>query len=98
MWKLDFEFDETAYLCRLKLLSFVDDHAREALAIDTDRSTGGDDVVAMLERLVAGHRAPEYTRIDNDPELIIWIRRDWCACRDSARPTPNQHCRRSILE
>jgi len=32
VWALDFEFDETADLRRLKLLDIVDEHTREALA------------------------------------------------------------------
>lgn len=41
---LDFAFDETADSRRLKLLNIVDEHTREALAMDVDRSITGDDV------------------------------------------------------
>jgi hypothetical protein len=37
VWGLDFEFDETADLRRLKLLNIVDEHTREALAMDVNR-------------------------------------------------------------
>jgi putative transposase len=81
VWGLDFEFDETADLRRLKLLNIVDEHTREALAMDVDRSITGDVVVATLERLVAERGAPLFIRMDNGPELIAWILRDWCRLR-----------------
>ncbi len=42
VWALDFQFDETADQRRLKLLNIVDEHTREALAMDVDRSMGAD--------------------------------------------------------
>jgi putative transposase len=73
---LDFEFDETADLPRLNLLNIVDEHTTEALAMDVDRSITGDDVVTVLERLVAERGVPLHVRMDNGPELIAWILRD----------------------
>jgi putative transposase len=81
VWGLDFEFDETADLRRLKLLNIVDEHTREALAMNVDRSITGDDIVTVLERLIAERGAPRYIRMDNGPELIAWILRDWCRLR-----------------
>jgi len=81
VWALDFEFDETADLRRLKLLNIVDEHTREALAMDVDRSITGDDVVTVLEHLVTERGAPLFLRMDNGPELIAWILRDWCRLR-----------------
>jgi putative transposase len=78
---LDFEFDETADLPRLNLLNIVDEHTTEALAMDVDRSITGDDVVTVLERLVAERGVPLHVRMDNGPELIAWILRDWCRLR-----------------
>ena len=78
VWALDFQFDETADLRRLKLLNIVDEHTREALAMDVDRSMGADAVVAVIERLVAQRGAPGHLRMDNGPELIAWALRDWC--------------------
>jgi putative transposase len=78
VWGLDFQFDETADLRRLKLLNIVDEHTREALATDVARSITADHVVAVLERLVAARGAPGFIRMDNGPELIAWTLRDWC--------------------
>lgn len=78
VWALDFQFDETADQRRLKLLNIVDEHTRGALAMEVDRSTGAEAVIACLERLVAQRGAPGYLRMDNGPELIAWALRDWC--------------------
>jgi len=81
VWGLDFEFDETADLRRLKLLNIVDEHTREALAMDVDRSITADKLVAVLERLIAQRGAPGFIRMDNGPEMIAWVLRDWCRLR-----------------
>ena len=78
MWAIDFQFDETADRRRLKLCNIVDEFTREALAMDVGRSCTADDVVAIIERLVAERGAPGHLRMDNGPELIAWALRDWC--------------------
>jgi transposase InsO family protein len=84
VWALDFQFDETADLRRLKLLNVVDEHTREALAMRVGRSCTADDVVAVIEALVAERGAPEHLRMDNGPELIAWALRDWCRLAGTA--------------
>ena len=78
---LDFEFDETADLRRLKLLNIVDEQTREALAMDVDRSITADKLVAVLDRLIAERGVPGFIRMDNGPEMIAWILWGWCRLR-----------------
>ena len=78
VWALDFQFDETADRRRLKLLNIVDEHTREALAMRVGRTCDADQVVAVIEGLVAERGKPEHLRMDNGPELIAWALRDWC--------------------
>ena len=78
MWALDFPFDETAGLRRIKLLNVVDEFTREALAIDAAHRIDSDGVVAAVERLVASRGAPTHLRMDNGPELTAAALRDWC--------------------
>jgi putative transposase len=78
VWALDFQFDETADGRRLKLLNIVDEHTREALAMEVGRRAAADTVVAVLDRLVGQRGAPKHLRMDNGPELIAWALRDWC--------------------
>jgi transposase InsO family protein len=78
VWALDFQFDETADGRRLKLLNVVDEFTREALAMRVGRTCTADDVVAVIEKLVAEFGAPGHLRMDNGPELVAWALRDWC--------------------
>ncbi len=78
VWALDFQFDETADQRRLKMLNIVDEHTREALATDVDRTYTADRVVATVARLAAQRGAPGHLRMDNGPELCAWALRDWC--------------------
>jgi hypothetical protein len=63
----------------LKLLNIVDEHTREALTIEVDRSIDADHTVAVLDRLVVERgTAPRFIRCDNGPELTATALRDWC--------------------
>lgn len=78
VWAIDFQFDETSDYRRLKLTNIVDEFTREALAMEVNRSSGADDLVTVIERLIAERGAPEFLRMDNGPELVAWAVRDWC--------------------
>jgi putative transposase len=78
VWAIDFQFDETADYRRLKLTNIVDEFTREALAMDVNRSSSSDDLVTVIEKLVAERGAPAFLRMDNGPELVAWALRDWC--------------------
>jgi putative transposase len=84
VWAVDFQFDETADGRRLKLANIVDEYTREALAMRVGRTCTADDLVDVLEGLVATRGAPQYLRADNGPELIAWALRDWCRLSDTA--------------
>ena len=63
----------------MKLLHVVDEHTREALAIQVERRIDADHTVRVLERIVAARgRPPELVRMDNGPELTANAIRDWC--------------------
>ena len=72
VWALDFQFDETAGLRRVKLLNIVDEFTREALCVEAAHS------IAAVERLIAQRGAPAHLRMDNGPELVSAALRDWC--------------------
>lgn len=78
VWALDFQFEQTADGRIRKLLNIVDEHTREALAIEVARRFDADATVATLDR-ITGHRgAPQFLRCDNGPELTAAALRDWC--------------------
>jgi putative transposase len=62
----------------LKLVNIVDEHTREALAMRVGRRCSADDLVTVLDGLVAERGAPAHLRADNGPELIAWGLREWC--------------------
>lgn len=78
VWALDFQFDSTTDGRTLKFLHVVDEHTREALAVEVARSINADQVVAILERICTARPAPEYIRMDNGPEMTANAIRDWC--------------------
>ena len=79
VWALDFQFDTTTDGRILKLLHVVDEHTREALAIEVARRIDADRTVSVLDRIVQGRgRPPELVRMDNGPELTANALRDWC--------------------
>jgi len=79
VWALDFQFDATTDGRILKLLHVVDEHTREALAVQVERRIDADHTVSVLERIVAARgSSPELVRMDNGPELTANALRDWC--------------------
>ena len=53
---------------RLKLLTVLDEHTRECLAIVVARKIRSHDVLEVLADLFVRHGPPEYLRSDNGPE------------------------------
>jgi putative transposase len=78
VWALDFQFDATTDGRVLKLLHVVDEHTREALAIEVARRIDADQLVATLDRLAVTRPAPAFIRMDNGPEMTANAIRDWC--------------------
>ena len=78
VWAVDFQFDETADRRRIKLCNIVDEYTREALAIRVDRTCTAENVITVIEQLVAQRGTPKYLRADNGPEMIAWTLRDYC--------------------
>jgi putative transposase len=78
VWALDFQFDTTSDGRILKLLHVVDEHTREALAIEVARRIDADHTVSVLERIARERgRPPELVRMDNGPELTANAIRAW---------------------
>ena len=58
VWAVDFQFDETSDLRRIKLCNIVDEYTREALAIRVERTCTAENVITIIEQLVA-ERGPQ---------------------------------------
>lgn len=79
VWTYDFIHDACFGGRTLKMLTVTDEFTRESLTIETRTSLPSAQVIAVLERLVAEHGAPEYIRSDNGPEFIARRVQAWLA-------------------
>lgn len=68
-WSIDFMHDTLADGRTFRVLNIVDDHTRQCLAIEVDRSLPGARVVRVLERLAASVGLPKRIVLDNGPEF-----------------------------
>jgi transposase InsO family protein len=84
LWALDFQFDQTTDGRMLKLLNVIDEHTRECLSIEVERSIDADGVVRCLEKIAAERGAPVYLRFDHGPEFIAYAVADWCRFNGSS--------------
>jgi transposase InsO family protein len=55
---------------RFRLLTFVDNHSRESLAIEAGQRLTRDDVVRVLEQVTSQRGKPQSIRVDNGPEFV----------------------------
>ena len=67
---MDFMSDALYDGRRFRLLTLVDNHTRESLAIHVGQRLRGHDVVRVLEQVVEEHGRPQAIRVDNGPEFI----------------------------
>jgi len=69
-WSMDFMSDQLYNGRRLRLLTIVDNHTRESLAIHVAQRIRGSEVVEVLEKVAAKHGRPRTIQVDNGPEFI----------------------------
>ena len=69
-WSMDFMSDQLFDGHRIRLLTIVDNHTRESLAIHVSQRIRGYEVVQVLERVAARHGKPQTIQVDNGPEFI----------------------------
>jgi len=67
---MDFVSDQLVGGQRLPLLTLVDNHRSERLAIVVGQQVTEDDVVRAVDRLVSQRGKPQTIRVDNGPEFI----------------------------
>ncbi len=69
-WSMDFMSDQLFDGRRIRLLTIVDNHTRESLAIHVSQRIRGIEVVEVLEKVVFKHGIPRAIQVDNGPEFI----------------------------
>ena len=81
VWSYDFVQDRTYNGKAIRMLTVIDEHTRECLAIETGRKLNSQNVMDVLSQLFIEHGTPRYIRSDNGPEFIAkrlrwWLKRN----------------------
>lgn len=79
VWSWDFIADRTDNGGKLRILSVLDEFSRECLALKVARKLTAQDLIEVMERLVAERGAPAHLRSDNGSEFIARILQEWLA-------------------
>tara|TARA_B100000749_G_scaffold274350_1_gene258474 strand:- start:171 stop:914 length:744 start_codon:yes stop_codon:yes gene_type:complete len=77
VWSYDFVADRTSDGRAFRMLTLIDEHTRECLAIDTARKLSSEDVLERLSDLFVRRGVPAYIRSDNGPEFTAGKVREW---------------------
>ncbi len=79
VWSYDFVQARTHDGRSFRMLTVIDEYARECLAIDVARNLRSDDVLERLAWLMATRGVPGHIRSDNGAEFTAKAVRDWLA-------------------
>jgi len=77
VWSYDFVQARTSEGRPIRLLTVLDEHTRECLAINVERKLTAEDVVVQMTDLFVHRGVPEYLRSDNGSEFTAEALRDW---------------------
>ena len=81
VWSWDFVSDRTDNGGKLRILSVLDEHSRECLALQVARQLTAADLIIVLERLIAQRGVPAHRRSDNGSEFVARTLQSWLAER-----------------
>ena len=77
VWSYDFVHDRTSDGRAFRMLTLIDEHTRECLAIDVARKLKSQDVLERLSDLFIRRGVPQHIRSDNGPEFTAKKVREW---------------------
>lgn len=77
VWAYDFVQDRTHDGKAFRMLTLIDEHSRECLAIEVQRRLRSDDVLHVVADAMLAHGPPKYIRSDNGPEFVAAALRAW---------------------
>jgi putative transposase len=76
VWSWDFVEDQTENGTRFRMLTLIDEHTRECLAVHVDWSIRAVDVITIVEAAMVRYGVPTHLRSDNGPEFIAYASQD----------------------
>jgi putative transposase len=78
-YSIDFMSDALMSGRRLRVLNIMDDCTRESLAAYADYSIPAEKVITILKDIIRERSKPEQVRVDNGPEFISNVFKEWCS-------------------
>ena len=82
VWSWDFVADQTEKGSSFRILTLLDEHTRQCLAIHPAWSIRAVDVITVLEAAIARYGVPEHLRSDNGPEFIASCMQEWLKAQE----------------
>jgi len=77
VWSWDFVTDQTDNGSNIRLLTLIDEHTRQWLAVHVAWNIRAVDVITVVEAAMERYGIPEHIRSDNGPEFIAYAIGDW---------------------
>jgi putative transposase len=77
VWSWDFVEDQTENGTRFRILTLIDEHTRQCLAIHAAWSIRAVNVITVVEAAFERYGRPRHLRSDNGPEFIAYAIQDW---------------------